>query len=48
MVDHLDDDAWVVLERATRSDPVDWPDRLAPVASKVYGDTAITLARPQE
>lgn len=43
--DHLDDGAWVVLERATRSDEVPWPEGLAQVASKVYGDTRITLAR---
>ncbi|MFT3662806.1 MAG: 16S rRNA (guanine(966)-N(2))-methyltransferase RsmD [Gordonia sp. (in: high G+C Gram-positive bacteria)] len=41
---HLREDAWVVLERATRSDEPAWPDGLEPVASKVYGDTVVTLA----
>lgn len=45
LVEHLDGDGWVVLERATRSEAVVWPEGLAPVASKVYGDTAIILAQ---
>lgn len=45
LLEHLDDGAWVVLERARRSDEVPWPGDLEPVASKVYGDTTITLAQ---
>ncbi|GAC58833.1 hypothetical protein GOHSU_54_00110 [Gordonia hirsuta DSM 44140 = NBRC 16056] len=45
LVEHLDEGAWVVLERASRSEPVTWPDGVTPVAEKVYGDTAITLAQ---
>lgn len=42
---HLSDGAWVVLERATRSDDVEWPELLEPVSSKTYGDTTVTLAQ---
>ncbi|UQE76569.1 16S rRNA (guanine(966)-N(2))-methyltransferase RsmD [Gordonia sp. PP30] len=45
--DHLAPDAWVVLERASRSDDVVWPDGLEPVAAKTYGDTTVTLGRPE-
>lgn len=44
LVPHLAPEAWVVVERATRGDEPEWPEALEPVASKVYGDTTITVA----
>ena len=41
---HLADGAWVVLERAARSDEPRWPATLDPVSVKNYGDTVVTLA----
>lgn len=41
---HLSEEAWVVLERASRSAEPRWPSSLEPVAVKNYGDTVVTLA----
>lgn len=41
---HLAPDAWVVLERGSRSAPPVWPAGLEQVADKDYGDTRVLLA----
>lgn len=44
LVPHLSDDAWVVVERASRSAVPQWPAGLELVAEKDYGDTRVLLA----
>lgn len=44
LVPALSDDAWVVLERSSRSAPVRWPAGLRPVVEKTYGDTRVAVA----
>ncbi|MFV2143399.1 MULTISPECIES: 16S rRNA (guanine(966)-N(2))-methyltransferase RsmD [Isoptericola] len=41
-------EAVVVVERARRSGEPDWPDGLAAIATKTYGDTAVHYAEPAE
>lgn len=44
---HLDPDAWVVVERSSRSDNVDLPENLyEKIALKDYGETRIFYYRP--
>ncbi|CAB4563863.1 MAG: 16S rRNA (guanine(966)-N(2))-methyltransferase RsmD [Actinobacteria bacterium] len=36
--------AWVMMERSTRSEPPQWPQRLTPLDTKKYGETALYFA----
>lgn len=38
---HLAADAWVLVERSTRSEPIEWPEGYAPLSTKTYGETVI-------
>lgn len=40
-------DGMVVVERATRAAPTEWPAGLTVVVSKNYGDTRVEVARPE-
>jgi 16S rRNA (guanine966-N2)-methyltransferase len=37
-------EGYLILERAKRAAPTQWPDTLAPVLAKVYGDTRVEWA----
>lgn len=41
----LVDDAWVVVERSTRSPEPGWPEGLRPIRSRRYGETTVWFAR---
>jgi 16S rRNA (guanine966-N2)-methyltransferase len=45
LVPLLAEDAVVVVERSSRSAPLDWPDGLEPFRDRTYGETAVTLAQ---
>ena len=40
----LAEDAWVVVERSTRSEALNWPQGFEPWPDKTYGETAIYIA----
>lgn len=44
LVAYLADEAVVIVERATRSGPIDWPPELEADAQRRYGDTTIHRA----
>ncbi len=44
LVPWLAEDAWVVVERSTRSSEPQWPEGFEPWPDKTYGETAIYIA----
>jgi len=44
LVPHLAENAWVVVERSSRSEPLDWPADYRPLPDKTYGETVIYSA----
>lgn len=44
LVPWLAEDAWVVVERSTRSNAPQWPEGFEPWPDKTYGETAIYIA----
>jgi 16S rRNA (guanine966-N2)-methyltransferase len=41
LLPHLADDAWVLVERSSRSEPIVWPEGYRSLADKTYGETVI-------
>jgi len=39
--DHLAPEAWVLVERSARSEPIQWPEGYTELPTKTYGETVI-------
>jgi len=44
LVPHLAPGAWVMVERSTRSEPLQWPEGLSVLEPKIYGETTVLVA----